>query len=79
MDGGEGPVPEKDAGIEALLDITIAYELIYPQVVNIFSVDDTYWSTGAKKPFASSVNSQLTVVLRRPIRVRLHGYHARCY
>jgi len=33
--------------VEALLDITIAYEIIYPQVVNVFSVDDTYYSTGA--------------------------------
>jgi len=47
VDGGEGPVPQADAGVEALLDITIAYELIYPQVVNVFSVDDTYYSTGS--------------------------------
>lgn len=42
IDGGEGPVPERDAGTEALLDIVIAYELIYPQTVNVFSADDTY-------------------------------------
>jgi hypothetical protein len=32
VDGGEGPQPQSNAGVEALLDITIAYELIYPQV-----------------------------------------------
>jgi len=46
VDGGEGPLPQEDAGVEALLDITIAYELIYPQVVNVFSVDDTYYANG---------------------------------
>jgi tripeptidyl-peptidase-1 len=42
VDGGIGPVPQANGGGEALLDITIAYELIYPQVVNVFSVDDPY-------------------------------------
>lgn len=45
IDGGEGPVSQKNAGAEALLDIVIAYELIYPQTVNVFSADDTYYAT----------------------------------
>jgi len=45
VDGGIGPVDQADGGVEALLDITIAYELIYPQAISLFSVDDPYYST----------------------------------
>lgn len=33
------------SGGESMLDLTIAYSLIYPQDVNFFSVDDSYWSS----------------------------------
>ena len=56
-------MPQKDAGIEALLDITIAYELIYPQVINIFSADDTYYATGKITVLKCSLPVMLTIVL----------------
>jgi len=39
-----GPVSQANGGGEAMLDITIAYELIYPQTVEIFSTDDLYYA-----------------------------------
>ena len=64
VDGGEGPVPEKDAGVEALLDITIAYELIYLQVVNIFSVDVGTLPTQETAPTDTLFRTHTTLLIK---------------
>jgi len=45
-----GPVSQANGGGEAMLDITIAYELIYPQTVEIFSTDDLYYAESKSLP-----------------------------
>lgn len=44
VDGGVGVVNNASLdGGEAMLDITIAYSLIYPQEINFIDVDDSYY------------------------------------
>jgi len=49
-----GPVSQANGGGEAMLDITIAYELIYPQTVEIFSTDDLYYAESEFLPRSSA-------------------------
>lgn len=75
VDGGEGPVSQQNAGVEALLDITIAYELIYPQTVNVFSVDDSYYANG-EETLQCLCCQELTMIWVRSYGLWFHGYHA---
>lgn len=45
VDGAVGAAPQNVSGGEAMLDLDIAYSLIYPQVVNYIPVDDEYYQT----------------------------------
>lgn len=47
IDGGVGPASQADTGVEAQLDLTLAYGLTYPASINFYSVDDPYWSYNA--------------------------------
>ncbi|OAA43423.1 alkaline serine protease AorO [Beauveria brongniartii RCEF 3172] len=45
INGGIGPVPQKDAGVEADLDMQIAQPLIYPQKILNYQVKYSYSNT----------------------------------
>lgn len=45
MDGAVGAAPQNVSGGEAMLDLEIAYSLIYPQQINYIPVDDEYYQT----------------------------------
>jgi tripeptidyl-peptidase-1 len=40
IDGGVAPVAPVDAGGESILDLQLAFPLVYPQKINLFQVDD---------------------------------------
>jgi hypothetical protein len=40
IDGGIAPAPQRDAGLEADVDIVITLSLIYPQNVTLYQTDD---------------------------------------
>lgn len=45
VDGAVGAAPQNVSGGEAMLDLDIAYALIYPQKINYIPVDDEYYQT----------------------------------
>ena len=47
IDGGMAPIEGEPVGYESLLDMQLAYPIIYPQGVALYQVDDQYWSNAA--------------------------------
>jgi len=45
VDGAVGAAPQNVSGGEAMLDLDIAYSIIYPQKINYIPVDDEYYET----------------------------------
>lgn len=43
VDGGVSESSESEDGGESMLDLSIAYSLMYPQKINYIDVDDTYY------------------------------------
>jgi hypothetical protein len=45
VDGAIGAAPQNVSGGEAMLDLDIAYSIIYPQKINYIPVDDMFYQT----------------------------------
>ena len=57
IDGGEAPVPTKQAGGESDLDFELSIPIIYPQTTTLYQTDDKYYAEGGSKTATGILNT----------------------